>query len=66
MAHALEVLGITLADFVFAFVPLQYRGKHDSGNVFAGGFVSGLIIQRHNGMKSGILSGIGFGLFGAA
>jgi len=32
----------------------------------SGGFITGCIIARHNGMKSGIFSGIGFGAFGAA
>lgn len=35
-------------------------------NVASGGFITGCIIARNNGMKSGILSGIGFGAFGAA
>jgi len=43
-----------------------YRGKHDPYNVFAGGFITGCIISRKSGVKAGILSGIGFGTFGAA
>lgn len=35
-------------------------------NVASGGFITGCIIARNSGMKAGILSGMGFGAFGAA
>jgi len=43
-----------------------YRGQHDVWNVVAGGFLAGAINSYRGGVKSGLLAGAGFAVFGAA
>ncbi|GAA95205.1 hypothetical protein E5Q_01861 [Mixia osmundae IAM 14324] len=43
-----------------------YRAKHDPWNPFFGGLITGSIISRKSGLRAASLSGLGFGLFGAA